>query len=45
MTRTVRINRDRPWAFLMEREYSSPDVCANGTDGLADTVLRLSDQP
>lgn len=27
------------------REYSNPDACANGTDVLANTVLRLADQP
>jgi len=27
------------------REYSTPGACANGTDVLANTVLRLADQP
>jgi len=27
------------------REYSSPGACANGTDVLANAVLRLADQP
>ncbi|MGH3283264.1 MAG: M20 family metallo-hydrolase [Streptosporangiaceae bacterium] len=27
------------------REYSNPDACANGTDVLANAVLRLADQP
>ncbi len=27
------------------REYSIPDACANGTDVLANAVLRLTDQP
>lgn len=27
------------------REYSNPDACANGTDVLADAVLRLANQP
>jgi len=27
------------------REYSNPDACANGTDLLANAVLRLADQP
>jgi beta-ureidopropionase / N-carbamoyl-L-amino-acid hydrolase len=27
------------------REYSNPGACANGTDVLANTVLRLADQP
>jgi N-carbamoyl-L-amino-acid hydrolase len=27
------------------REYSTPDACANGTDVLANAVLRLAGQP
>ena len=27
------------------REYSTPGACANGTDVLANAVLRLADQP
>jgi hypothetical protein len=27
------------------REYSNPGACANGTDVLANAVLRLADQP
>ncbi len=27
------------------REYSNPDACADGTDGLANAVLRLANQP
>ena len=27
------------------REYSTPAACANGTDVLANAVLRLADQP
>jgi hypothetical protein len=42
MTRTVRIDRDRLWASLME---ASPDARGNGTDLLANAVLRLADQP